>query len=113
MKNCYFPVIFLWILLAGCVKQYKRTIRVCDNKLYLEIFNVNPAGIDSHYLTDSLNFRLYVGKFDNEHENFHYACEGDSLFIERIASIDTTGKMTVMETRVYNLIDLKKKRKFE
>ena len=93
-------------------KKHKRTIIAC-NKLYIEIFNVNPAGVDSHYIIDSLTFRLYVGKFDNENENFHYMCSGDSLVVEKIASLDTSGYMSVIDTRVFSFKDLKKNNKLD
>lgn len=113
MKGYCLSATLMCLLLMGCVKKYKFTSNVCNGKLYAENFNVNPAGVDAVYLTDSLNFRLYVGKFDNEHENFHFICKEDSVVIEKIASIDTTSIMRVIETRVYNLVDLKKKGKFE
>jgi len=101
------------VLTMGCVKTYKFTSHVCNGKLYAENFNVNPAGVDAVYLTDSLSFRLYVGKYDNEHENFNFGCKGDSVIIKKLASIDTTGIMKVIETNVYNLKDLKTKGRFE
>jgi hypothetical protein len=108
-----FFLLLICSLFIGCSKVYKRTLKVCDNKLYIEVFSVNPAGVDVDYLTDSLNFRLYVGKWDNEHENFHYTCKGDSIIIEKMARMDTTSFMKVIETKVYSLKDLKTKGKFE
>ena len=71
------------ILLIGCFKKYDYTLKVCDN-LYVEEFIVNPAGVAADYLTDSTNFRLYVGNWDTDHENFSYACRGDSIVIEKL-----------------------------
>lgn len=113
MKRHYLLGAFICLILMSCVKKYKFTSSVCNGKLYAENFNINPAGLDEVYLTDSLNFRLFVGKIDNEHENFHFICKGDSVFIEKIASIDTTSIMKVIETRVYSLVKLRRVGKFE
>jgi hypothetical protein len=77
-----------------CVKKYKRTVKHADCQLYIEVFNVNPAGVDEDYLTDSSNFRVYVGQFDNEHENFGYVCNGDSIKIIK-SRIDGTYNETI------------------
>jgi len=111
MRN-YFLLLTI-LLCIGCSKVYKRTSKVCDDKLYFEVFNVNPAGVDEGYLTDSLNFRLYVGKWDNEHENFHLMCDGDSVIIEKLDRVDTTSFLKAIETKKYSLKELKSKRKFE
>ena len=103
----------LCLLFIGCVKQYKHTAKVCNDKFYVEIFNINPAGVDCDYITDSTNFRLYVGKWDNEHENFTYSCVGDSLFIDKIGISDITGKFQILEKKAYYLPNLKKNKVFE
>jgi hypothetical protein len=99
--------------LSGCIKAYKETTAVCNGKLYIEVFNINPAGVDSYYLTDSLNFRLYVGKFDNEHENYSFTCKGDSITINKLSMSDTSRFLHVVETRFFSLSDLKKGKKFD
>jgi hypothetical protein len=113
MKNHFLFVLFLFLFFTGCIKKYKFTAHACSGQLYAENFNINPAGVDATYLTDSLNFRMYVGKFDNEHENFRFICHGDSIIIEKISSLDTTGIMRVIERKFYNLKKLKSKRMFE
>lgn len=107
----YFTLISL--LMISCREKYKRTSKVCDAKLYVEVFNVNPAGVDVHYLTDSLNFRFYVGKFDNEHQNFSYYCKNDSVIIRKLETIDLSGERKIMQTRVFNLQELRKSKVFE
>ena len=106
-------VLLLTTLFVGCIKQYKHTVKVCDGKFYVEVYNINLAGVDADYLTDTLNFRLYVGKWDNEHENFTYSCTNDSILIEKIGIVDSTGKFQVLEKRVYSLKELKKNKVFE
>jgi len=96
------------LLFSGCVKKYKRTTKVCNNRLYMEVYNVNPAGVDAAFLTDSVNFRIYLGKFDNEHENFNCYCNGDTVFIRKLASIDTSKVRQVVSKTTYSLKELTK-----
>ena len=114
------------ILVSGCEKEYKHTLKACNN-LYVETFNVNPAGVDGDYLTDSINFRLYVGRWDNEHEYFAYSCKGDSIYIHKVNTSDKNcreltlqdGTRTVrcdidtIERRVFSLNQLKEKHRIE
>ena len=117
MKKHYlsYPIIIITLgcFFIGCIKKYKHTAKVCDNKLYVEVFNINPAGVDCDYLTDSINFRLYIGKWDNEHENFTYSCIGDTIFIEKIGIVDIEGKFQILSKRAYSLQSLKKDKVFE
>src|SRR5215212_2134606 len=82
---------FLSLFLAGCANKHKRTVKVCEGALYVEIFNTVSPGVNAHYLTDSVNFRLFAGKYDNEHENFSYRCEGDTLLILKIEAASRPG----------------------
>jgi hypothetical protein len=81
-------ILLLSLLLLGCNKheKFKRTVKVCNDRFFVEVYNTNPAGIDVHYLTDSVSFRFLVGKFDNDHENFSYSCEGDTITIKKLES---------------------------
>jgi hypothetical protein len=97
------------LLLAGCASKYKFTAKVCDKKIYAEIFNVNPAGVDAAYLTDSVNFRLYIGKYDNEHENFGCECNGDSIEIIKFAN-DSVGQRKRVDSLTLSISSLIKKK---
>jgi len=76
---------------TGCSQRLKRGTIELKCHFYVETFNVNPFGVDEDYLTDSLNFRMFVGKYDVEHETFTYVCKEDSLIIYKKAE-DTSGK---------------------
>ena len=105
MKKNNLLAILLCMLIVGCLETYDRTIKICDEKLYVEKFTTG-VGLDAEYLTDSVNFRLYIGKRDDEHENFTYECKIDSVFIEKI---DVSGKKKrVLEMKAYSLKELKK-----
>jgi len=100
-------------MLTGCIKAYIRTLKVCDKKMYVEIFNTNPAGVNSEYVTDSLNFRMYVGKVDEEHEDFVYRCSQDSLIIEKFGLRQMDTVRHTLEIRAFSIAKLKSERKFE
>ena len=75
--------LLLCVLLAGCVRthEYKFTSKVCDARLFVEVYQANPFGLYADYLTDSINFTKYIGDWDNEHETYSYSCKGDSIYI--------------------------------
>jgi hypothetical protein len=98
------------LLYIGCVTKHKATIKVCGGQFYIESFNVNPAGVDEDYITDSLNFRLYVGKFDNEHENFSYVCKGDSITIMKLVMETQGNQMKITDSKMLSFADLKSKK---
>ena len=102
------------LLATGCTKRYKRTVKVCDGNLFVEIYNFNPAGVDADYLTDSTSFRLYVGQFDNEHENFRYTCNGDTVTIQKIEYVYQKNKSSrVLSTRRLSISEIKKNKSFD
>lgn len=94
------------LILIGCNEKYKWTTGVCENRFFVERFNVNRAGMDAHYLTDSSTFRMYVGKFDNEHENYSYSCVGDSIVIAKLAA-DPSGARKQVARNAYSIAALK------
>ncbi len=107
------PFLILFFLSASCTQKYKRTVKVCEGNLFVELYNINPAGVDAHYLTDSTNFRMFVGEFDNEHENYSYVCNGDTLTIRKLQDSIPGTPRRVTNTRVFSIGELKKKGSFE
>lgn len=97
-------VLILPFFLLSCNTKYKSTIKVCDGKLFVEQFNSKYIDVAYDYLTDSTNFRIYIGKFDNEHAYYRYNCESDSVQISEIYE----GK--VINIRKYSLDDLRKRK---
>ncbi len=92
--------LLLCIALTNCTKKYKFTAKVCDKNLFVEVFNVNTFGVDADYLTDSVNFRKYIGDFDYEHENYSYACKGDSIFIIKTVNGNRWARDTIVDGRM-------------
>ncbi|MBL7750391.1 MAG: hypothetical protein JNN29_03360 [Chitinophagaceae bacterium] len=105
-------------------RYHSTTIEVCGKALLVEKYVVSGGGAFggdrvSDYLTDSSNFRIYIGTFDNANENFTYECKGDSIYIEKI-SIEEEGipyktktVVRVIEKRVIDLNTLRNNGKFE
>ena len=71
-------------LFFSCNEKYIRTEKVCDQKLYVEIYEKRQLGIS--YLTDLTNFKIYVGQLNFENERYSYKCLSDSIFIFQISS---------------------------
>jgi hypothetical protein len=65
--------------------NYKFTTKISEN-LYIETYSVFGSGayggdINMDIITDSLTFRVIVGKYDNYNEFYNYKCNGDSIKI--------------------------------
>jgi len=99
---------FVTAFLNGCNRRNLDTDEI-RNKLYIETFSAGLAGnLTAQYLTDSVNFRIYIGTFDDETEWFYYRFNGDSVYVEKIQNIDETALVKTIDKKVYNLTDLKK-----
>jgi hypothetical protein len=111
MKNItrfILPAISLFYI--GCIKKYKFTSNACSGRFYEEVFNINPAGVDEVYLTDWLNFKIYIGKIDNEHENFSFNCIGDSIQVFKLKEEISGNKMKIVDSRTLSISELEVKK---
>lgn len=107
-------------LVYGCINKKSKkklfsTKSVC-NGLWREKFTVFSGGahsaeLYSDYLTDSVNFRAYIGTHD-EHENFEYKCNGDSILVQKFTFKDSNVS-TVLLKLTFTLSNLQKEHKFE
>ena len=131
MRNCI--LLIALIGLAGCInnrskKHHKFTVNLCQyepNKcacnLYVEVYTVYQMGalgsdVDSEYLTDTVNFRVYVGTYDEEDEMITTKCKGDSVYITKTKQTSADHQWDIpkiLETKSYGLKDLKKRSVFE
>jgi hypothetical protein len=93
----------------------------CGCNLYAEYYNVYDqgawgTGLSSEYLTDSLNFRKYLGVYDDEDEHISISCKGDSIIITKTGlkfiSIQWSKPM-ILERKVYSLRELKGNHDFD
>ena len=95
-------LVLISLCFISCYKNYSRTIAVCNGNLFVEKYSHNFIDVAYYYLTDSINFRMYVGKFDNEHGGYYLKCQNDSI------KITETYEGEILNDRRYSLIDLKK-----
>jgi hypothetical protein len=129
MKNyALFTSLFL---LAGCFydrskKDHKFTVNYCEymsNKctcnLYGEVYNIYGMGalgsdVNALYLTDSTNFRIYLGTYDEGNEMIIVKCQGDSICIKKTAkSVFENSRPEIIQAKIYSLKFLKVKHQFE
>ncbi len=81
---CYISILIL-LLFSCSMNNYKFTTEISQN-IYIETYNVFGSGayggdINMDVITDSLTFRVVVGKYDNYNEFYSYKCNGDSITI--------------------------------
>jgi hypothetical protein len=85
MKAKFLFILIFVVFGNGCFQRSKRETIELNCHLYIERFNINPFGVDEIYLTDSLNFRVYVGKYDVEHQTFTFVCKENNIMIYKKA----------------------------
>jgi hypothetical protein len=89
---------------------------VCKNltveKYIVGSWGALSAETYSDYLTDSINFRVFVGIHGDEN-NFAYACTNDSVYVIRLSQIGVEKAKVVDTLKVYSLSELKRKKIFE
>ena len=79
----------------------------------MEIYERDQLGIS--YLTDSTNFKIYIGQLNFENARYSYKCTSDSIFIYKISrglGNDSTYDQIIAEHR-YNIKKLQKEKRFE
>lgn len=115
----YSAIIVFSFLIHSCDSKYSKknhlnTIKINDH-LYYEIYKITSGGTlasdtYSDYLTDSVNFRKYVGTvyYDDE-QNRWKIIDSNTVLVYRlnIRNNDT------LEKKIYIISDLKKEGKFE
>jgi hypothetical protein len=87
----------------------------CKLNLYREdycVYGMAAVGSDlnSVYLTDSTNFRVYIGTYNNEDEHIIPKCNGDSIIVEKTlntSSMHEWNFQKVIETKTYSFKKLK------
>ncbi len=114
-------IIGIFLLAIACVnkhskKEYKYTNEVCSG-LYIEtymVFGIGAYGGDllSEYMTDSTNFRAYIGTYDDAIGNYSYTCEKNNVFIQKV-SRENVDNIKVIETKSFDLQELKNQHLFE
>ncbi|MHA4811762.1 hypothetical protein ACX0G9_26940 [Flavitalea flava] len=111
------------LLFVGCQSDRSKTgehstLPLCDHRFFVEVYTINGGGAFggdrvSAYLTDSINFRKYLGTYINSNESIATVCKGDSLYIYRTITDESTQKPKIVNTTIYSAENLKKNREFE
>jgi hypothetical protein len=117
-------IMFIHFILIGCINDKSKsdyrntdTFLTCRN-LYIETFHVYKGGalvgdITSFYLTDSVNFRKFIGTCDDDQrEWYNYDCNGDSVYIEKIKEKHSSTEKVIVR-KSYDLKKLRREHKFE
>jgi hypothetical protein len=105
--NGQFRLILLFALpVLGCARKHTATNDLGDH-LYAEYFNINPAGVEEVYLTDSVNFRVYIGKYDTEHEKVGCKIKGDTIVVLKTKAEDG-GVRIIVDQKELSMEYLKK-----
>jgi len=117
MKN--YLIILAILVVVGCINKgskghYRYTVNREQN-LFIEVYSAGLTGnLTSEYLTDSTNFRVYIGTFDDEGGYYSYKINGDTIYIEkRQHSFDGTGEIKITDHKTLSLKRLKRERLFE
>jgi hypothetical protein len=131
MKKYIFLLVFSIASCTSCrsKERYLFTVNMCKyapNKctcnLFSETFSAFDqgawgTGLDSDYLTDSVNFRIYLGTYDEEDEMIVVKCNGgDSIYVEKKVRIGPRRKGASFRTEEktgFSIEDLKRKHVFE
>jgi hypothetical protein len=76
-------VILVNVLLSSCSgpERHNGTKKICDGKFYVEI-STEWSEMGVCYLTDSVNFRVKIDRYNFESEYFKFHCNTDSLIAE-------------------------------
>jgi hypothetical protein len=104
-------MLFLVTMFASCQRKYIRTEKTCAKDCFLEVYERSQLGVS--YLTDSINFKVYVGQLNFENEEYRYECKGDTLMIFKYSKDFPNNTNHVVQTKTYSLSQLKKEGKFE
>ena len=120
----YISILILLVFTFGCgydkrsKKNHPSITPFCDGKMYVEDYTVFGEGgaiggnVKSSYLTDSTNFRIYIGTYDEGDGGYSYKCEGDSVTIYEVTG-RSMNKNKIVSTKIYNISTLKNDKKFE
>jgi len=91
--------------------EYRHTTEI-GKGLYLEVYRTFGSGayggdMISNYLTDTLNFRVFIGEFDNSIEHFSCKNNEDTVEIYNMETSDGGGSFHTISKKIYDLRKLK------
>jgi hypothetical protein len=107
MKN--YITILLILAIITCLKlrstaNYKYALSE-DRNLYIEVYRSGLTGnVTSAYLTDSTNFRVFLGMYNSKKASLRCKLSGDRIIVEK--KLNDANTPEVIERKIYNLKDL-------
>jgi hypothetical protein len=121
--NIFYLIAIILTMFLSCnnnrsKKNLDFTTKVCDEKLFVEVYKIFESGAlggdrVSSYLTDSINFRKYLGTYDDAKESIATECNGDSVNVYRQIMDPGTNRFKIVNAIVFSLSELRKKKIFE
>lgn len=117
MKNIL--LLLFMVFISGCSNKYSKENYISTynigNGLYKETFQVYSGGVFagnsySYYLTDSINFRIYIGT--KYHDDERFLCELSNPKTVKASKVLFHTDDTI-EVNYYSIEQLKKEGKFE
>lgn len=107
--------------LFGCMNTNKKNLISTfkkGNNLYIEDYRTGLIGnLTAQYLTDSVNFRVYLGTYDDENGYIYCKIHGDNIYVEKRehgkGSSPQWDTLKVVVRTMYSLKELRKQHKFE
>jgi len=112
------PIVFFF----SCTDEMSKEklygkIKICDDLLIESyvIFGSGAFGGDMHsnYLTDSIHFRVFIGKEDTYNEVITVKCNGDLLSVEKLRTDEKNDSLVLLEKKILSKSKLIKEGKFE
>jgi len=113
-------IIVFSFLVQSCDSKYSKknhisTLQV-DKHLFYEIYKITSGGTlasdtYSDYLTDSVNFRKYVGTVYYDDEQNRYKLIDSNIVL--VYRLNIRNKNDTLEKKIYIISDLKKEGKFD
>ncbi|BAU53299.1 hypothetical protein [Mucilaginibacter gotjawali] len=113
MKN--YITILLILAIITCLKlrstgNYKYALSE-DRNLYIEVYRSGLTGnMASEYLTDSANFRVFLGTYNSKKASIQCKLSGDRITVEK--KLNDANTPEIIERKIYNLNDLIRRRNY-
>jgi hypothetical protein len=95
-KNLSIIIAVLMVVSCVNIRTKSNYISSCKiaRKLYVESYRAGLIdNLTSEYLTDSTNFRIYIGTFDDENGYFYYKIHRDKIYVEKREEVNYFVKM--------------------
>ena len=103
-------LVIYWKMRERNRNHYITSFNIC-NRLTVEKFEVSSfSNLYADYLTDSLNFRKFIGTY-HYYEDILYDCRGDSVLIRKVNNDES--QPILIESKSYNIALLKQQQNYK